>query len=76
MLGQSNTSMTMGNVFGLVGQFIPIVLGLVAEQFDLRVDSDGKDPAQRACTALWPDVGPAPASAGILYESDPSYETS
>jgi FSR family fosmidomycin resistance protein-like MFS transporter len=32
--------MTVGNVFGLVGQFIPLGLGLVAEQFGLR-------------TALW-----------------------
>jgi len=28
--------MTVGNVFGFVAQFIPLVLGLVAEQFGLR----------------------------------------
>lgn len=32
--------MTVGSVFGLVGQFIPLGLGLLAEQFRLR-------------TALW-----------------------
>jgi len=32
--------MTVGNVFGFFAQFIPLVLGLVAEQFGLR-------------TALW-----------------------
>jgi FSR family fosmidomycin resistance protein-like MFS transporter len=36
MPGQSGTVMTVGNVFGLVGQFIPLGLGLVAEQFGLQ----------------------------------------
>jgi len=40
MPGHSGTVMTVGNVFGLVAQFIPLGLGLVAEQFGLR-------------TALW-----------------------
>ena len=29
--------MTVGNLFGLVGDLIPLGLGLVAERFDLRV---------------------------------------
>ena len=37
MPGQSGTVMTVGNIFGLVGGLIPLVLGLVAQQFDLRV---------------------------------------
>lgn len=40
MPGQSGTVMTVGNVFGLVGQFVPLGLGLLAEHFGLR-------------TALW-----------------------
>ena len=37
MPGQSGTVMTVGNIFGLVGGLIPLALGLVAQQFDLRV---------------------------------------
>jgi len=37
MPGQSGTVMTVSNLFGLVGYLIPLGLGLVAEQFDLRV---------------------------------------
>jgi len=37
MPGQSGTVMAVGNVFGLAGGLIPFGLGLVAEQFDLRV---------------------------------------
>lgn len=37
MPGRSGTVMTVGNIFGLVGGVIPFALGLVAEQFDLRV---------------------------------------
>jgi len=33
---QSGTVMTVGNVFGFFAQFVPLVLGLVAEQFGLR----------------------------------------
>jgi len=33
---QSGTLMAVGNVFGMVGKFIPVGLGLVAEQFGLR----------------------------------------
>jgi len=40
MPGQSGTVMTVGNVFGLVGQFVPLGVGLLAEHFGLR-------------TALW-----------------------
>jgi len=29
--------MTVGNIFGLVGGLIPLALGWVAEQYDLRV---------------------------------------
>jgi FSR family fosmidomycin resistance protein-like MFS transporter len=36
MPGQSGTVMTVGNVFGLVGQFVPLGLGLAAERFGLR----------------------------------------
>jgi FSR family fosmidomycin resistance protein-like MFS transporter len=36
MPGQSGTVMTVGNVFGLVGQLVPFGLGLVAEQLGLR----------------------------------------
>jgi FSR family fosmidomycin resistance protein-like MFS transporter len=35
MPGQSGTVMAVGNVFGLVAQFIPLALGLVAEGFNL-----------------------------------------
>ena len=53
MPGQSGTVMTVGNVFGLVGQFIPRGLGLVAERFGLR-------------TALWLLVaGPVGLLVGI-----------
>jgi FSR family fosmidomycin resistance protein-like MFS transporter len=37
MPGQSGTVMTVGNVFGLVAQFIPLGLGLMAEEFGLKV---------------------------------------
>jgi FSR family fosmidomycin resistance protein-like MFS transporter len=37
MPGQSGTVMTVGNVAVLVGGLIPLVLGLVAQRFDLRV---------------------------------------
>ncbi len=37
MPGQSGTVMTVGNIFGLVGGLIPLALGWVAEQYDLRV---------------------------------------
>ena len=37
MPGQSGTVMTVGNVFGLVGQFVPLGLGLIAEQAGLSV---------------------------------------
>jgi len=37
MPAQSGTVMTVGNVFGLVGAFVPLGLGLVAERFDLTV---------------------------------------
>jgi FSR family fosmidomycin resistance protein-like MFS transporter len=37
MPGQSGTVMTVGNAFGLAAQFIPLGLGLVAEQFGLKV---------------------------------------
>jgi FSR family fosmidomycin resistance protein-like MFS transporter len=36
MPGQSGTVMTVGNVFGLVAQSIPLGLGIVAEQFGLN----------------------------------------
>jgi FSR family fosmidomycin resistance protein-like MFS transporter len=36
MPGQSGTVMTVGNVFGLVGQLVPLGLGLAAEHFGLR----------------------------------------
>jgi FSR family fosmidomycin resistance protein-like MFS transporter len=36
MPGQSGTVMAVGSVFGLVTQFMPLGLGLVAEQFGLR----------------------------------------
>lgn len=53
MPGQSGTVMTVGNVFGLVGQFIPLGLGLAAEQFGLR-------------SALWLLLaGPAALLVGI-----------
>jgi hypothetical protein len=35
MPGQSGTVMAVGNVFGIVGQFIPLGLGLLAEQAGL-----------------------------------------
>ena len=35
MPGQSGTVMALGNIFGLAGGFIPLVLGLVAEQVGL-----------------------------------------
>ena len=37
MPGQSGTVMAVGNIFGLVGGLIPLVLGWVAQRFDLRV---------------------------------------
>ena len=37
MPGQSGTVMTVGNIYGLVGGLIPLALGWVAEQYDLRV---------------------------------------
>jgi FSR family fosmidomycin resistance protein-like MFS transporter len=37
MPGRSGTVMAVGNVFGLAGGLIPLVLGLIAERFDLRV---------------------------------------
>ena len=37
MPGQSGTVMTVGNVAGLVGGFIPLGLGLAAQRCDLRV---------------------------------------
>jgi FSR family fosmidomycin resistance protein-like MFS transporter len=37
MPGQSGTVMTVGNIYGLVGGLIPLALGWVAQQFDLRV---------------------------------------
>ena len=37
MPGQSGTVMALENIFGWVSGFIPLVLGWVAQQFDLRV---------------------------------------
>jgi len=37
MPGQSGTVMAVGNVFGLAGGLIPLVLGLVAEQAGLSM---------------------------------------
>jgi FSR family fosmidomycin resistance protein-like MFS transporter len=37
MPGQSGTVMAVSNVFGFVGQFIPLGLGLLAEQAGLGV---------------------------------------
>ena len=37
MPGQSGTVMALGNIFGWVSSFIPLMLGWVAQQFDLRV---------------------------------------
>jgi len=37
MPGQSGTVMTVGNIFGLVGGLLPLVLGLVAQRFTLGV---------------------------------------
>ena len=37
MPGRSGTVMTLDNVFGIVGDLIPMGLGLIAEQFDLTV---------------------------------------
>jgi FSR family fosmidomycin resistance protein-like MFS transporter len=35
MPGRSGTAMTLGNVFGLVGDFVPLALGAFAERFGL-----------------------------------------
>jgi FSR family fosmidomycin resistance protein-like MFS transporter len=37
MPGQSGTVMAVGNIFGLVGGLIPLVLGWVAQRFGLHV---------------------------------------
>jgi FSR family fosmidomycin resistance protein-like MFS transporter len=53
MPGQSGTVMTVGNVFGLVGQFVPLGLGLLAERLGLQ-------------TALWLLLaGPAALLVGL-----------
>ena len=59
MPGQSGTVMTVGNVFGLVWQFVPLGLGLLAERLGLQ-------------TALWLLLaGPAALLVGIPRRRSP-----
>jgi FSR family fosmidomycin resistance protein-like MFS transporter len=61
MPGQSGTVLTVGNVFGLFGQFVPLGLGLIAEQAGLNV-------------AMWfLLLGPAALLIGLsAYRGSPS----